>query len=288
MLTQDILNKIRQIEIRTKGLSQHLFSGAYHSSFKGRGMSFSEVREYSPGDDIRHIDWNVTARTGQVQVKVFEEERELTLMLMVDISRSMQFGSDNREKFLWIAEMAAVLASSATQNHDKVGLILFSDRIHLYIPPKKGKQHILRIIRELLIRRSEAVQTDYQKPLQYLNSVQSKRCIAFLMSDFQQELPETMVKIVARKHDLIGIALRDNLEREIPPAGLLLLKDMESGDEQLIDTSNHPWRMEFVRKQEQQMTKTKQTLLRARADFMELPPDDGYIKILLNFFKRRS
>lgn len=288
MLTQEILKNVRRIEIKTKGLSHHLFSGAYHSSFKGRGMSFSEVREYMPGDDVRHIDWNVTARTGQTQIKVFEEERELTLMLLVDISQSMHFGSTQREKFLWVAEIAAVLASSATQNHDKVGLIMFSDRIHLYIPPKKGKQHILRIIRELLIQRSDARDTLYEKPLLYLNRVQRKRCIAFLMSDFQNDLPEAAVKMAARRHDLIGIAVRDPLERKIPDAGLILLKDLERGDEKLVDSSDTRWRKLYESEQQKQLQKTKQSLLRAHADYLELQPDDSYIKSLLNFFKRRN
>lgn len=288
MLTQDILRKVRQIEIKTKGLSQHLFSGAYHSHFKGRGMSFSEVREYMMGDDIRHIDWNVTARTGQTQVKVFEEERELTLMLLIDISKSMYFGTREKEKFLWAAEIAAVLAFSATQNHDKVGLILFSDVIHLYIPPKKGKQHILRMIRELLVQRSDSGTTNYHLPLQYLNRVQNKRCISFLISDFQSDVPETTLKIVARRHDLIGLQLRDPLEKEIPRLGLLQFKDLESGLEMIIDSDDPTWQKKYKQAQQSQQTKVKQTLLRAKAEFLELEPNDSYIKTLLNFFKKRN
>ncbi|MBK9109800.1 MAG: DUF58 domain-containing protein [Saprospiraceae bacterium] len=288
MLTQDILRKVRQIEIKTKGLSQHLFSGAYHSHFKGRGMSFSEVREYAMGDDIRHIDWNVTARTGQTQVKVFEEERELTLMLLIDISKSMYFGTKEKEKFLWAAEIAAVLAFSATQNHDKVGLILFSDVIHLYIPPKKGKQHILRMIRELLVQRSDSGTTNYHLPLQYLNRVQNKRCISFLISDFQSDVPETTLKIVARRHDLIGLQLRDPLEKEIPKVGLLQFKDLESGLEMIIDTDDPNWHQKYKQSQQLHQTKIKQALLRAKAEFLELEPDDTYIKTLLNFFKKRN
>ena len=184
MNTQEVLKKVRKLEIKTKGLSKHLFSGAYHSVFKGRGMSFSEVREYAIGDDVRHIDWNVTARSGLAHVKVYEEERELTLVLAVDVSSSMRFGSVIQRKMDWVAEIAAVLSFSATQNHDKVGLVLFSDKVELYIPPKKGKQHILRIIRELLVDRPECMTTNYKIPLEYINSIISKRSICFIISDF--------------------------------------------------------------------------------------------------------
>ena len=199
MDTQDILKKVRKLEIKTKGLSKHLFSGAYHSVFKGRGMSFSEVREYALGDDVRHIDWNVTARSGQTHIKVYEEERELTLMLAIDISSSMRFGSIIQRKMDWITEIAAVPSFSATQNHDKVGLLLFSDKIDLFIPPKKGKQHILRIIRELLVDRQVGKTTNFQAPLSYLNSVITKRSICFVISDFYDPLPETTLKILCKK-----------------------------------------------------------------------------------------
>ncbi|MBK8956720.1 MAG: DUF58 domain-containing protein [Saprospiraceae bacterium] len=288
MLTQDILKKVRQLEIKTKGLSQHLFSGAYHSHFKGRGMSFSEVREYSPGDDIRHIDWNVTARTGQTQVKVFEEERELTLMLLIDISKSMQFGSKDKEKYLWAAEIAAVLAFAASQNQDKVGLILFSDRIHLYIPPKKGRRHILRIIRELLVQRSESGATNYHFPLQYLNRVQNKRCISFLMTDFQNDLPENTIKIVSRRHDLIGLLLRDPLEKAMPASGLFQFRDLETDEEVLLDTTDLKWQKKYREQQNAHLSRIRQILLKSKASYLELQPDETYIKTLLNFFKKRS
>jgi uncharacterized protein (DUF58 family) len=287
METQDILKKVRQIEIKTKGLSHHLFSGAYHSTFKGRGMSFSEVREYQFGDDIRHIDWNVTARSGQTQVKVFEEERELTLMLLVDISRSTLFGSLDQNKLQWMIEIAAVLAFSATQNHDKVGMILFSDKIHLYIPPKKGRQHILRMIRELLVNRSDAGRTRFDLPLQYLNSVQTKKTICFLLSDFHNPVPESTLKIVSRRHDVIGLQILDPLEKEMKSVGLVQLKDSETGNELLIDSSDKQWMKSYSDTQSKHFIQLKQFFSRANADFLQLDLDDSYIKVLLNFFKKR-
>ncbi len=287
METQDILKKVRQIEIKTKGLSHHLFSGAYHSTFKGRGMSFSEVREYQFGDDIRHIDWNVTARSGQTQVKVFEEERELTLMLLVDVSRSTYFGSLDQNKMQWMIEIAAVLAFSATQNHDKVGMILFSDKIHLYVPPKKGRQHILRMIRELLVNRSDAGRTRFDLPLQYLNSVQTKRTICFLLSDFHDPVPESTLKIVSRRHDVIGLQILDPLEKEMKSVGLIQLKDSENGNELLIDSSDPQWMKSYSDSQFKHFIQLKQFFSRANADFLQLDLDDSYIKVLLNFFKKR-
>lgn len=287
METQDILKKVRQIEIKTKGLSHHLFSGAYHSTFKGRGMSFSEVREYQIGDDIRHIDWNVTARSGQTQVKVFEEERELTLMLLVDISRSTLFGSLDQNKMQWMVEMAAVLAFSATQNHDKVGLILFSDKIHLYVPPKKGRQHILRMIRELLVTHPDACRTRFDLPLQYLNSVQTKKTICFLLSDFHDPVPEATLKIVARKHDLIGLQILDPLEKSMQSVGLIQLKDAESGTEMIVDSSDKQLMKKYAEAQVRHYAQLRQQFSRANADFLQLDLDDTYIKVLLKFFKKR-
>jgi uncharacterized protein (DUF58 family) len=287
MDTQDILKKVRQIEIKTKGLSHHLFSGAYHSSFKGRGMSFSEVREYQIGDDVRHIDWNVTARTGQAQVKVFEEERELTLMLLVDISRSLLFGSMEQNKMQWMIEIAAVLAFSATQNHDKVGMILFSDKIHLYIPPKKGRQHILRMIRELLVTHADTGKTRFDLPLQYLDGVQSKKTICFLLSDFHEQVPEPTLKIVSRRHDVIGIQVLDPLEKEMKHAGFIQFKDAESQQEILVDTSDSKWMEQYAASQLNETVQLRQLFSRANADFLQLDLDDSYIKVLLNFFKKR-
>lgn len=287
MGAQDILKKVRQIEIKTKGLSHHLFSGAYHSTFKGRGMSFSEVREYQFGDDIRHIDWNVTARSGDTQIKVFEEERELTLMLLVDISRSTMFGSLNQNKLHWMIEIAAVLAFSATHNHDKVGMILFSDKIHLYISPKKGRQHILRMIRELLVTHSDAGRTKYDLPLQYLNRVQTKKTICFLLSDFYDHIPEATLKIVSRRHDVIGIQILDPLEKSMNEVGLIQLKDAESSKEILIDSSDTSWMASFSDLQKKNRVQLSQLFSRAKADFLQLDMDDSYIKVLLNFFKKR-
>jgi uncharacterized protein (DUF58 family) len=287
METQDILKKVRQIEIKTKGLSRHLFSGAYHSTFKGRGMSFSEVREYQFGDDIRHIDWNVTARSGQTQVKVFEEERELTLMLLVDISRSVMFGSLDQNKMQWIIEIAAVLAFSATQNHDKVGMILFSDKIHLYIPPKKGRQHILRMIRELLVMNHDSGRTRFDLPLQYLDGVQSKKTICFILSDFQDSIPEATLKIVSRRHDVIGLQILDPLEKTMKPAGLIQLKDSESSKELLIDSSDEEWMRHYSSAQKKHFIQLRQMFTRANADLLQLDLDDSYLKVLLNFFKKR-
>ncbi|MGB3226909.1 MAG: DUF58 domain-containing protein [Saprospiraceae bacterium] len=287
METQDILKKVRQIEIKTKGLTQHLFSGAYHSTFKGRGMSFSEVREYQFGDDIRHIDWNVTARSGQTQIKVFEEERELTLMLLVDISRSTNFGSLDQTKSQWMTELCAVLAFSATQNHDKVGMILFSDKIHLYIPPKKGKLHILRMIRELLVQRSDAGKTRYDLPLQYLNRVQTKKTICFLISDFNHPVNEPSLKIVSRRHDVIGLQMLDPLEKNWVNVGLIQLQDSENGKEILFDSSDKTWVKQISENQKNHNLKLKQVFNRANADLLHLDLNESYIKNLLNFFKKR-
>ncbi len=287
MDTQEILKKVRQIEIKTKGLSHHLFSGAYHSTFKGRGMSFSEVREYQIGDDIRHIDWNVTARTGQAQVKVFEEERELTLMLLVDISRSLMFGSTEQNKMAWMIEIAAVLAFSASQNQDKVGMILFSNKIHLYIPPKKGRQHILRMIRELLVTHSNTGKTRFDLPLQYLDSVQRKKTICFVLSDFHEPVPESALKIVSRRHDVIGIQILDKLEKMMNPAGLIQFKDAESNQEILVDTRDAHWMSQYAESQKNETIQLRQLFSRANADFLQLDLDDSYIKVLLNFFKKR-
>jgi uncharacterized protein (DUF58 family) len=287
MDTQEILKKVRKIEIRTKGLSRHLFSGAYHSVFKGRGMSFSEVREYSPGDDVRYIDWNVTARTGQAFLKVFEEERELTLMILVDVSKSMQFGSLEHDKQYWVTEIAAVLAFSAAQNHDKVGLILFSDKIHLYLPPKKGRQHILRMIRELLSYYPDAAKTDLELPLQYMNLVQQKRCICFLISDFHASIPESSLRIISKRHEVIGLELHDPLEQQFQELGLVYFKDSENNVSELINTDNPLWRDNFKKNQITKSQKLKQEFIKAKAEVLPLAMNESYIKTLLAYFKNR-
>ena len=288
MDTQEILKKVRKLEIKTKGLSKHLFSGAYHSVFKGRGMSFSEVREYALGDDVRHIDWNVTARSGQTHIKVYEEERELTLMLAIDISSSMRFGSIIQRKIDWITEIAAVLSFSATQNHDKVGLLLFSDKIDLFIPPKKGKQHILRIIRELLVDRQVGKTTNFQAPLSYLNSVITKRSICFVISDFYDPLPETTLKILCKKHDVIGIQILDPLEKEMKDCGLLSVVDLENGQEAIIDTSDINYRSKLKDSTLNKMASSKQSFLKSNAEFLNIDDLPNYIKSLLRFFKMRQ
>ncbi|MBK8735090.1 MAG: DUF58 domain-containing protein [Saprospiraceae bacterium] len=288
MDTQEILKKVRKLEIKTKGLSKHLFSGAYHSVFKGRGMSFSEVREYALGDDVRHIDWNVTARSGQTHIKVYEEERELTLMLAIDISSSMRFGSIIQRKIDWITEIAAVLSFSATQNHDKVGLLLFSDKIDLFIPPKKGKQHILRIIRELLVDRQVGKTTNFQAPLSYLNSVITKRSICFVISDFYDPLPETTLKILCKKHDVIGIQILDPLEKEMKDCGLLSVVDLENGHEAIIDTSDINYRTKLKDSTLNKMASSKQSFLKSNAEFLNIDDLPNYIKSLLRFFKMRQ
>jgi len=288
MEVQELLKKVRQIEIKTKGLSRQIFSGAYHSVFKGRGMSFSEVREYVPGDDVRHIDWNVTARAGQTFVKVYEEERELTLMLMIDVSKSTYFGSTEQSKAAWITEIAAVLAFSATQNQDKVGLILFSDQVHLYIPPKKGRQHILRIIREIVVPRDQKTASNLDVPLQYLNGVLHKRCICFLLSDFQLSIPETTLRIVAKKHDVIGIQILDPLEIQLKEVGLIHLVDAESGARISVDTSDREWLRSHEQTQREHQSKTKSSFVRSKADFLAIDIRNSYISTLLQFFKRRS
>ena len=288
MEVQELLKKVRQIEIKTKGLSRQIFSGAYHSVFKGKGLSFSEVREYVPGDDVRHIDWNVTARAGQTFVKVYEEERELTLMLMIDVSKSTYFGSTEQSKAAWITEIAAVLAFSATQNQDKVGLILFSDQVHLYIPPKKGRQHILRIIREIVVPRDQQTASNLDVPLQYLNGVLHKRCICFLLSDFQLSIPETTLRIVAKKHDVIGIQILDPLEIQLKKVGLIHLIDSESGARISFDTSDIEWLRSHEQTQREHQLKTKSSFVRSKADFLAIDIRYSYISTLLQFFKRRS
>ncbi|MCC6814900.1 MAG: DUF58 domain-containing protein [Saprospiraceae bacterium] len=287
MNEQILLSKVRKIEIKTKGLSRHLFSGAYRSVFKGLGMSFSEVREYTYGDDVRHIDWNVTARTDQAYIKIYEEERELSLMLVIDISNSTFFGSDEQSKSERIAELASVLAFSASQNHDKVGLLLFSHKVHLYIPPKKGRQHILRIIREILVERQDLRGTNLQTALEFLRGTLKKRSICFLLSDFHCELPEDQLKYIAKKHDLISMQILDPLEESIPSIGLLPVKDSESGSFALLDTTDVKVIHQLKNDMKQFIQNTRTVMLRSRADHIQLDIRSSYIKILLNFFKNR-
>ena len=287
METSELLKKVRKIEIKTRGLSKQVFSGEYHSAFKGRGMAFSEVRNYIPGDEIRTIDWNVTARFNEPFVKVFEEERELTVMLLIDISGSKSFGTDHVSKREFIAEIGAVLAFSATQNNDKIGAILFSDKIELYIPPKKGRKHILRIIRELIEFKPSSTKTNISEVLQNFNNLIKKRSIAFLISDFINKDYEDALKITSKKHDLIALRVVDRRERNLTDVGLSLFKDSESGKEIWINTSNKRVREQYYQNALAIEHNTSQIFKRAKVDNANLNTQTGYIKPLMNLFKKR-
>jgi uncharacterized protein (DUF58 family) len=288
METRELLKKVRQVEIKTRGLVNQIFSGEYHSVFKGRGMEFSEVREYQFGDDIRAIDWNVSARLDKPFVKVFEEERELTVMLLVDLSASGDFGSSEQLKNEIAAEICAVLAFSAIKNNDKVGLILFSDRIEKFVPPKKGRAHILRIIRELLSPTVEGTGTNIRGALEYFNHVSKKRTIAFLISDFIDEGYEKILSIVARKHDLIAVHITDPREEVLPDAGLMFIRDAESGVRRWVDTGNRAVRAAFVRYWGERRARQKGLFLRSRVDAIPIRADRPYIKPIVDFFRLRE
>jgi uncharacterized protein (DUF58 family) len=283
-----LLRKVRQIEIKTKGLSNHIFSGEYHSAFKGRGMSFSEVREYSYGDDVRSIDWNVTARFRSPFIKVFEEERELTLMLIVDISASSLFGTKKLNKRELITEICAVLAFSAISNNDKVGVILFSDRIEKYIPPKKGKSHILFIIRELLsIQAQKKSTTNIEEALKFMNAVMKKRCISFLLSDFISPDFDQALKLTAKKHDLIGIQVFDERDSQFPDIGLVQVQDAERGKLQWIDSSSAQFRKAYAQSFLNHESQTSNTFRKSGSSLLSIRTDEDYIKKLQVFFKGR-
>jgi uncharacterized protein (DUF58 family) len=288
MDTTEILKKVRKIEIKTKGLSKHIFSGEYHSAFKGRGMSFSEVREYQYGDDVRNIDWNVTAKTGDAHVKVFEEERELTVMLIVDVSRSGLFGTQTQFKSEMILEMAAVIAFSASTNNDKVGAILFSDKIEKYIPPKKGRTNILRIIRELIYLENRGEGTDLNLALEYFNNVQKKRSIAFVLSDFMTDNYSNALTIASRRHDLVGLHIFDEREQELPNVGLIKVQDAESGRTRLVDTSISKVRESYADNFAQRVSSVKDSFNRNGSDILSIGTHQDYVKLLLQFFKKRS
>ncbi|HAQ38987.1 MAG TPA: DUF58 domain-containing protein [Saprospiraceae bacterium] len=283
----DILRKIRKIEIKAKGLSKNLFSGDYHSAFKGQGMSFSENRPYAYGDDTKNIDWNVTARTGEAYVKVFEEERELTVILLVDISKSSFFGTKNSFKSDICAEISGVLAFSALSNNDKVGAILFSDVIEKYIPPKKGKSHILRILREIVYMNATGNGTDLGTALKYLNNVLKKRSIVFVISDFITGHYENELRLAAGKHDIIGIHLYDLSEQKLPDNGLVKVYDMENGQQRIIDTSIPELRTGYEKHFADRRNLIKKTFNQVGLDSMEVKVTDDFIKILRTFFKKR-
>lgn len=287
MDTTEILKKVRQIEIKTKGLSKHIFSGDYQSAFKGRGMSFSEVRDYQYGDDVRNIDWNVTARTGDPFVKVFEEERELTLMLIVDISKSALFGTLNQFKNEIIAEICAVMAFSAMSNNDKVGAMLFSDSVELYIPPKKGKKHILRIIRELVDNDIPAKGTDLKKALKYLNNVQKKKAIVFVISDFLTKGYEDDLRLASKRHDIIGVRVYDQREETLPNVGLIRALDAETGTKKIIDTASGDVRRKYNEWYQENVSYLKTCFIKAKSDIIDIRTDFDYVKLLMQFFKKR-
>ena len=288
MDTKEILKKVRKIEIKTRRLSDHIFGGEYHSSFKGRGMTFSEVRQYQFGDDVRAIDWNVTARYNEPYVKVFEEERELTMMLMADVSGSELFGTSNQFKRETITEIAATLAFSATQNNDKVGLILFSDDIELFIPPKKGKSHVLRIIRELIEFQPKSKKTNIAVALKFLSSVMKKRAIVFLLSDFMDDDYEKTLKIAGKKHDLTGIRIYDKHDEEIPNLGMVPMLDAETGSVQLINTSSKSIRKNYKINALRLSNYFTNMFKRSGAGTVNVRVDEGYVKKLLGYFKHKG
>jgi uncharacterized protein (DUF58 family) len=288
VITKELLKQVRQIEIRTKGLVNQLFSGEYHSVFKGRGMEFSEVREYQFGDDIRNIDWNVTARFGHPYVKIFEEERELTVILMIDLSGSLIFGSVDKTKQQIAAEISAILAFSALKNNDKVGLILFTDKIEKFVPPRKGGKHVLRIIREILSFEPEGKSTDLRVALEYMNNAIKRRSIVFLLSDFMDSGYEKILRIVGKRHDLIGMVLKDRREDEIPDVGLVKLTDAEDGTERWIDTGDKRTRFLFKKMRERETEGLQSLFLSSRLDSVEIETGQSYIKPLVKFFKLRE
>ncbi len=288
MDTKELLKKVRKIEIKTRRLSDHIFSGEYHSSFKGRGMAFSEVRQYQYGDDIRSIDWNVTARYNETYVKVFEEERELTMVLMVDVSGSELFGTSKQFKRETITEISATLAFSAIQNNDKVGLLLFSDEIELFIPPKKGKSHVLRIIRELIEFHPKSKKTDIAQALRYLSNVMKKKVILFVLSDFVDEGYDSALKIVGRKHDVTGIRVYDKYEEEIPKLGMIPMLDAETGKTILVNTNSKKVRVNYRAHYLKTVDYFENTFKRSGSGIINNRIDESYVKKLLGYFKRRG
>ena len=289
METSELLKKVRQIEIKTRGLSNNIFAGQYHSAFKGRGMAFSEVREYEFGDDIRDIDWNVTARYSRPFVKIYEEERELTVMLLVDVSGSRFFGTRETLKKDMIAEIAATLAFSAIQNNDKIGVIFFSNQVEKFIPPKKGKKHILYIIRELINFEPREVNTDITRVLQYFTNAIKKRCTAFVFSDYiDKGNYQHALTIANKKHDMVAIQIFDERETEMPKVGLVKIKDAESGNEKYVDTDSLRVREAYKRWWEKRQTEMTDAFRRSRVDSVSICTDEDYVKALIGLFNKRS
>ena len=289
METSDILKRVRQIEIKTRGLSNNIFAGQYHSAFKGKGMSFSEVREYQYGDDVRDIDWNVTARQNKPYIKVFEEERELTVMLLIDVSNSLDFGTVKQMKKDMVTEIAATLAFSAIQNNDKIGVIFFSDRIEKFIPPKKGRKHILYIIRELLDFKPESKRTNIKMAVEYLTNVIKKRCTTFMLSDFIDDNDyRNALTIANRKHDIVAIQVYDRRLSELPDVGLMKVRDAETGHEQWIDTSSAKLRNAHHAWWKQRQDALNDIFTKCNVDSVSVRTDQDYVKSLLNLFAKRS
>lgn len=288
MDTKELLKKVRKIEIKTRRLSDHIFGGEYHSTFKGRGMTFSEVRQYQFGDDVRSIDWNVTARYSEPFVKVFEEERELTMMLMVDVSGSELFGTVEQFKNEVVTEIAATLAFSATQNNDKIGLILFSDKVELFIPPKKGRSHVLRIIRELIEFQPESKQTNIAEALKFMQNVMKKKAIVFVLSDFMADDYHQTMKIVSRKHDVTGIRVYDKHETEMPNLGMVQMQDEETNELLLVNTSSKKVRLNYSKYYNDKVNYYKESFTKSGAGAIDCRVDESYVKKLLGYFKRRG
>jgi uncharacterized protein (DUF58 family) len=284
----ELLKKVRKIEIKTRGLSRHIFAGEYHSAFKGKGMAFSEVREYQYGDDIRNIDWNVTARFNHPYIKIYEEERELTVMLIVDVSGSREFGTQFLLKRNIITEMSAVLSFSAIQNNDKVGVIMFSDKVEKFIPPKKGRQHILRIIRELINFEPENRGTSITEALRYLTNAIKKRSTAFLISDFMDNNFEDALKIASKKHDVVGLRIYDIRDTELPSIGLIKMLDAENGEDIWVDTSNNYIRDVYRHSWRKYNEDLNEILSKLGVDYAQMSTNEDYVKPLMNLFKRRA
>lgn len=288
METTELLKKVRQIEIKTRGLSNHIFAGEYHSAFKGRGMTFAEVREYQYGDDIRNIDWNVTARFNHPYVKVFEEEREMTVMLLVDVSGSRLFGTHLKTKQELITEMAATIAFSTIQNNDKIGVIFFSDKIEKFIPPAKGRKHVLHIIREMIDFEPDSQRTDINEALRYFTNAIKKRSTAFLISDFIDSNFSDALTIASRKHDLIALQVFDALEAELPNVGLMKLVDAETGEERWVDSSDSKLRMAYKTHWNETQMKLQQLFQKNNVDSVSVRTSDDFVKALMKLFKSRS
>jgi len=289
METSEIIKKVRKIEIKTRGLSSNIFAGQYHSAFKGRGMAFSEVREYQFGDDVRDIDWNVTARFHRPYVKVFEEERELTVMLLIDVSGSLDFGTQKQMKRDMVTEIAATIAFSAIQNNDKIGVVFFSDKIEKYIPPKKGRKHILYIIREMLDFQPESKKTDVKQAVEFLSSVQKRRTTAFILSDFYVRNDfQQSIQIANRKHDVVAIQVYDQRAKELPDVGLMKVVDAETGFEQYVDTSSKRLRDSYRKYWMDRQGQLMETFNKSNVDNVSIATNEDFVKSLMMLFKQRS